>query len=299
MGANPLGDNQLLESLVNEYGPISLRGISSDSVDGFNTKVYALANSGLDQVLFLDTDNTPVKDPTYLFTTQEFIQTGAIFWPDFWQPTNTIFNINKETLLWELLGIPFVDMFEQESGQLLIDRRRAAVALKVLQFLALRTPNHFQQLKLVHGDKDLFRLAWLKTGTSFHMIGTPAAAAGMLKGREFCGITMAQHDSEGEVLFLHHNGKKVFGDETRTWTHLQSFVFPEHLALQKASASDRYAYMADNYRVGIYGSSYRFPGLSMCYRFTSDHYRYTSWSELSYHDLEDRLRAFVREAGEL
>ncbi|KAJ8557007.1 hypothetical protein ON010_g8960 [Phytophthora cinnamomi] len=91
MGANPLGDNQLLESLVNEYGPISLRGISSDSVDGFNTKVYALANSGLDQVLFLDTDNTPVKDPTYLFTTQEFIQTGAIFWPDFWQPTSAFF----------------------------------------------------------------------------------------------------------------------------------------------------------------------------------------------------------------
>ncbi|KAF4040359.1 putative Mannosyltransferase [Phytophthora infestans] len=106
----------------------------------------------------------------------------------------TIFNINKESFLWELVGTPYVDMFEQESGQLLIDRRRSEVALEIVQFLALRKPNHFERLKLLHGDKDLFRLAWLKTNTSFHMIQTPAAAAGSVIGNQFCGMTMVQHD---------------------------------------------------------------------------------------------------------
>ncbi|GMF20804.1 unnamed protein product [Phytophthora fragariaefolia] len=300
MGTKPLVESQLIRSLVTEYGPISLHGIASSNVVGFNTKIYALSQSKLDQVLYLDSDNTPVKDPTYLFTTPEFVDSGAIFWPDFWQPVNTIFNINEETLLWEYVGIRYVNMFEQESGQLLIDLRRAAAALKVLQLFAFQEPNLFQELKLVHGDKDLYRLAWLKTNTPFHMIETPAAAAGMMNGDQFCGITMVQHDSEGEILFLHHNGKKVINDgQARIWTQLQSFVFPGHLALHRGTTFDRKAYLGDTYRVGIDGSSNLFPGLPMCYRLTSVQFQFTPWSGLAFHDLEARLQDFAQQASEL
>ncbi|KAI9980579.1 hypothetical protein PInf_009881 [Phytophthora infestans] len=194
MGTNPLNESRVLQSLVNED--------TCGRPLGVNTKVFALARSELDQVLFLDADNSPARDPTYLFSTPTFVENGANFWPDFWHPKNTIFNINKESLLWELVGTPYVDMFEQESGQLLIDRRRSEVALEIVQFLALRKPNHFERLKLLHGDKDLFRLAWLKTNTSFHMIQTPAAAAGSVIGNQFCGMTMVQHDPQGDILFL-------------------------------------------------------------------------------------------------
>ncbi|KAG7381634.1 hypothetical protein PHYPSEUDO_005792 [Phytophthora pseudosyringae] len=303
MGTNPLNDSRVLQSLLDEYGPISLRGIAEGDVDGFNTKVVALARSDLDQVLFLDADNSPVKDPTYLFTTPEFLETGTIFWPDFWHPANTIFNINKQSLLWELVGTPYVDMFEQESGQLLIDRRRAQVALEIVQFLALRRPDHLERFKLLHGDKDLFRLAWLKTNTSFHMIQTPAAAAGMVKGRQFCGMTMVQHDPQGEILFLHHNGKKLIGDEetskTRVWTHLQSFVFPDNLAAVNSDPAQRYEYMATNYHVRIFGGGI-FRDFPMCYgdnKMKSEHYNTTSWDKLPYKDLEDKLHNFAQEAG--
>ncbi|ETL84243.1 hypothetical protein L917_15898, partial [Phytophthora nicotianae] len=67
MGTNPLNESRILQSLVKDYGPISLRGIAETEVNGFNTKVFALAHSELDQVLFLDADNSPVRDPTYLF----------------------------------------------------------------------------------------------------------------------------------------------------------------------------------------------------------------------------------------
>ncbi|OWY94928.1 hypothetical protein PHMEG_00035206 [Phytophthora megakarya] len=305
MGTNPLNESKILQSLVNEYGPISLRGIAKGSADGFNTKVFALAHSELDQVLFLDADNSPVKDPTYLFTTPEFVNTGAIFWPDFWHPANTIFNINKDSLLWELVGMKYTDMFEQESGQLLIDRRRSEVALEIVQFLALRKPDHFERLKLLHGDKDLFRLAWLKTNTSFHMIQTPAAAAGTVKGKLFCGMTMVQHDPQGNMLFLHHNGKKLIGDgETNTarvWTHLQSFVFPENLTLVNANAAERYEYLSTNYHVRIFGGG-MIRGISMCYgdnKMKSMHYTTTSWDDLPYKQLEDQLHDFTQEAAAL
>ncbi|RLN10381.1 hypothetical protein BBJ28_00024663 [Nothophytophthora sp. Chile5] len=306
MGASPLASYRVLQSLVHDFGPISLRGIKEEIVTGFNSKVFALAHSALDQVLFLDADNAPVKDPTYLFMTPEFLAQGTIFWPDFWHPVNTIFNVNAESLIWELVGTPFVDMFEQESGQLLIDRRRTRVALQVVQLLALREPRHFTTLKLLHGDKDLFRLAWLKTQTPFHMIATPAAAAGMLKAKQFCGMTMVQHDTRGDVLFLHRNGKKLTGEEDRekdrTWTHLQQFVFPEELASVDADADKRYAFLKEHYHVAIFGGGKPFVSTRMCYGdryMKSPHYQLTPWSDLPWHDLEDTLHDFAHEASQL
>ncbi|RLN53195.1 hypothetical protein BBP00_00009384 [Phytophthora kernoviae] len=159
MGASPLDDSRVLQILVKEYSPISLRGIADVTIGGFNSKVFALAHSALDQVLFLDADNAPVKDPMYLFSDPKFVETGALFWPDFWHPNHTLFNVKAKSLVWELVNTPFVDMLEQESGQLLIDRRRSAVAMEVVQFLALRKPDHLNLLKLLYGDKDIFRVA--------------------------------------------------------------------------------------------------------------------------------------------
>ncbi|KAF4317912.1 hypothetical protein BBO99_00007550 [Phytophthora kernoviae] len=46
----------------------------------------------------------------------------------------------------------------------------------------------------------------------FHMIQTPPAVAGTVTGESFCGMTMVQHDAQGEVLFLHRNAKKLTGE---------------------------------------------------------------------------------------
>ncbi|POM67875.1 Hypothetical protein PHPALM_16040 [Phytophthora palmivora] len=75
MGVYPLHESQMLQSLVNEYGPISFE----KNVTGFTTIIYALARSKLDQVLFLDAGNTPVKDQVYLFTTPEFEKLEQLF----------------------------------------------------------------------------------------------------------------------------------------------------------------------------------------------------------------------------
>lgn len=96
-----------------------------------------------------------------------------MFWPDFWHPSNSIFNIHSQSLIWELLDIPFANMFEQESGQLVVDRRRHAARLELVRHYAFQRSGIFDRMKLVHGDKDLFRLAWLKQLSPFHKVRYP------------------------------------------------------------------------------------------------------------------------------
>ncbi|KAL4106663.1 hypothetical protein PRIC1_004710 [Phytophthora ramorum] len=191
---------------------IIFREINDSRAVSFGAKVFALYNSGFDRILFLDADNVPVRDPAYLFKSAEFERTGAVFWPDYWHPHYTIFHLHGDSLLWELLSIPYVDMFEQESGQLLIDRRRHAAPLELVRFFTFHQPNPIEQLKLLWGDKDLFRFAWIKLDVPFFMVQTPPAVAGKVNGTSFCGMTMVQHDAQGEVLFLHRNAKKLTGE---------------------------------------------------------------------------------------
>ncbi|KAE9020564.1 hypothetical protein PF010_g5520 [Phytophthora fragariae] len=200
---------------TSEAGDISFHKITDHWATGFGAKVFAVYNSFFERILFLDADNGPARDPSYVFESPEFVDTGAVFWPDFWHPGYTIFNIHGQSLLWEVLGTKFVNSFEQESGQLLIDRKRHAAPLELVKFYTFRRPNPFTRLKLAYGDKDLFRLAWMKLQTPFTMIQTPPAIAGKVINGSFCGMTMVQHDPKGGVLFLHRNSNKLTGEVKR------------------------------------------------------------------------------------
>ncbi|EGZ19012.1 hypothetical protein PHYSODRAFT_504399 [Phytophthora sojae] len=213
---------QLQEWSSEGSGTITFREIDQPGVTGFATKVFAIYHSFFERVLFLDADNVPVRDPTFLFNSSEFVETGAVFWPDFWHPGKTIFNIQPHSLVWELLDLPFVSMFEQESGQLLVDRRRHAAPLELVKFYTFHRPNHFDKMKLAHGDKDLFRFAWLKLGAPFHMIESPPAVAGKVVNDSFCGMTMVQYDAQGDVLFLHRNSHKLMGTPRRKAVNMKA-----------------------------------------------------------------------------
>ncbi|KAE8914456.1 hypothetical protein PF005_g13555 [Phytophthora fragariae] len=211
-----------LKHLAATRGNVTFQEIDDPRAKRFVAKIHAIYHSTFDRVLFLDADNVPVRDPTFLFDSPEFVKTGAVFWPDFWHPGSTIFGVHENSLLWELIDMPFVDMFEQESGQLVVDRKRHAAPLELVRFYALHRPDFFSALRLVWGDKDLFRLAWLKLDVPFTMIQTPPGMAGTVYDAflrsDFCGMTMVQHDADGEVLFMHRNQHKLTGtftDEAR------------------------------------------------------------------------------------
>ncbi|GMF24610.1 unnamed protein product [Phytophthora lilii] len=206
-----------LRELANtsEAGDMSFHRINDHWATGFGAKVFAIYSSFFDRVLFLDADNVPARDPAYMFESKAFVDTGAVFWPAFWHPGPTIFNIHGQSLLWEVLGTPFVNSFKQESGQLLINRRRHAAPLDLVKFYTFHRPNPFTRLKLAYGDKDLFRFAWMKRSVPFTMIQTPPSVAGKVIKGSFCGMTMVQHGVQGEVLFLHRNSNKLTGEVKR------------------------------------------------------------------------------------
>ena len=56
----------------------------------FQIKVAAWINSAFEEIIGLDSDVMPLKDPTYLFETEEYQRTGQIFWPDWWKTHRSI-----------------------------------------------------------------------------------------------------------------------------------------------------------------------------------------------------------------
>ncbi|TDH68479.1 hypothetical protein CCR75_000459 [Bremia lactucae] len=220
-------DNPIMQKLLSDFN-VRVRPIFDLRAVGFHVKPYAVYYSNFDNVLLLDTDNLPAKDPTYLFEEPEFLRTGALFWPDYWQPSNSLFQLSNTSFLWQLTGIRFVDMFEQESGQVLIDRLRSKRALDKLMYYSTHQPRLLEQLNLIWGDKDLFRLAWLNTSQPFHFIKYPPAVGGQDSRKEkgvFCGLAMIQHDVQGNLVFFHRNSVKLDGtlDQPRIMSHIQEY----------------------------------------------------------------------------
>lgn len=218
-------NHPLLKLMVAEYG-VYLREIDDPNATHFYTKLHAVFYSAFDNILLLDADNFAVRDPTYLFDTKEYQDTGAMFWPDFWKPGNTIFNIHENSFVWEFFGLDYVDMFEQESGQILINRRQHLEALNVVMYYGFHLPRLHEDLRLVWGDKDLFRFGWMKTNSKFYMIPRPPGSAGTKHADYdlFCGVTMVQHDPSGRVIFLHRNTEKLTHLNDRLlWTHIQQY----------------------------------------------------------------------------
>lgn len=147
-------------------------------------KGATLLYSSFDQVLLLDTDNLPARDPTFLFTSAPFVETGSIFWKDFSQarPNNPI---------WRILGISCTKEFEQESGQVLIDKSRPDT-LKALHLAAYMQMHGDVFFKFFWGDKETFRLAWRTYGAPYHMVRPHLAAIGTSESSGFCGHSMVQ-----------------------------------------------------------------------------------------------------------
>ncbi|GMF33579.1 unnamed protein product [Phytophthora lilii] len=223
----------LLQELTSKYGAY-LRIIKDPRAVKFYTKLYAVFYSAFDNLLLLDADNFAARDPTHLFATEIYNETGAIFWPDFWMPNRTIFKTKKNSDLWELMGVPFVDMFEQESGQVLVNRAKHTKALHTLLHYGLTEPHLPAEFDMLWGDKDLFRFAWMRTNSTFHMIERPAGSAGLRAPHLniFCGNTMVQHDPDGDIAFLHRNIVKFLPDGNNTeklWQYVQQYNMNQDL----------------------------------------------------------------------
>jgi Mannosyltransferase putative len=156
---------------------------------GWELKPFAMLHSPFQEVLLLDADNVPVLDPTFLFDTPEFRETGAIFWPDYGR-------LEPWYHIWSICEVPYRDEPEFESGQIVVDKARCWEALN----LAMHYNDHSDfYYRHIHGDKETFHFAFRRLGKSYSM---PEHPIHRLDG------TMCQHDFRGRRLFQHRNMDK-------------------------------------------------------------------------------------------
>jgi hypothetical protein len=151
--------------------------------DGWQLKAYAVAYSRFEEVLFLDADQAPVRNPELVFAWPSYLETGAVFWPD-------IIDISADNPIWPLVGLERSTCPSFESGQILVDKRRCWAALQVALLLNERADLVYS---MIYGDKDSFLVAWRVTSTSFAMPPPPYRDRWLLVQRDFDGAPLFQH----------------------------------------------------------------------------------------------------------
>lgn len=112
----------------------------------FNLKTAAVVNSKFEEFLLIDSDNLPVQLPETLFETDTYKEYGTIFWPD-------ISRTRPENPMWAITRtFCKTDEYEQESGQLVVDKRRFFYHLQLAAWFNEQT--YYRSLVL--GDKDMY-----------------------------------------------------------------------------------------------------------------------------------------------
>lgn len=92
---------------------------------GYQLKINSILLSSFEEVLFLDADNVPVRNPDGVFDSKNYSDTGVVLWKDYWGHSGA-------PILPYVLGIsdePSEVLIEEtektvESGQLMWDKKR-------------------------------------------------------------------------------------------------------------------------------------------------------------------------------
>ncbi|CAE6422122.1 unnamed protein product [Rhizoctonia solani] len=155
----------------------------------FQIKAAAIAESSFGEVLYLDSDNIPLSDPSILFD-EPLYRKGprAVFWPDFNKD-------HPQNAIWRVLGVACsYDWWELESGQILIDKRgNGGLNLAALHVAVHMAHEQSFYYMLSGGDKDTFRYAFWALGLDYTPAPRWLSSLGSETGGRFCGVGMLQY----------------------------------------------------------------------------------------------------------
>ena len=192
------GPEEMDQRMVQLLQPLGVRCVDAKEVEkrfprrssgGWELKSYAIIHSIFEEVLLLDADNVPCRDPAFLFEEVEYRRTGSIFWPDYG-------SLGPERAIWSICDIAYHEESEFESGQMLINKKTCWKPLALTFWFNEHSDFFYSH---IHGDKETFHLAWRKIKQPYTMVATPIES---LEG------VMCQHDLRGQRIFQHRNSHK-------------------------------------------------------------------------------------------
>lgn len=192
-------------------------------LNGWELKPYSVLHSRFKEVLFMDADCAPVKSPEYLFNTEGYSRTGAVFFPDYphWTLQENIYTIfgakapdncphipDDTPYFGKPIDLNQVSCPPWESGQFLVDKSRRCKEIELAMFYCGHSDYFFKQ---IHGDKDCFNMAaiTLANGKIFDNYSMPMYWPG------WDTHTIRQYDFDGSVIFEHRSGADM--DRSHKW----------------------------------------------------------------------------------
>jgi hypothetical protein len=190
-----LGRHEMTPEMEALLAPLGVKCVDASQVrrqhparilNGWELKPYSILHSAFEEVLFLDADNVPVRNPAYLFDAPEYRHHGAVFWPDYGR-------LAPFREIWHICNVPFRDEPEFESGQIVVDKRRCWRELSLTMHLNEHSDFYYQY---IHGDKETFHMAWRMLETPYAMPPFPIYPLQNV---------MCQHDFQGQRVFQHRN----------------------------------------------------------------------------------------------
>ncbi|KAI7463923.1 hypothetical protein KC357_g8058 [Hortaea werneckii] len=197
------------------------------TLPNYSFKTAAMINSRFAEPLLLDSDNIPVIAPEELWNSETYKEYGSVFWPDIarTRPQNPVWPITNTACR--------MDEWEQESGQLLVDKTRFFYHLQLAAWFNNEQGSYYAGFLL--GDKDTFRFAWHALKTQYGRpsrwltsVGTLAPEAFDKKDNQYCGHSFAQHHpdhSDGRVAFMHGGLLKTMDPKVMTWQRTRGGVY--------------------------------------------------------------------------
>jgi FkbM family methyltransferase len=184
---------------------------------GWQTKVNIILQTNFTHVMHVDSDNIVTKDPTYLFNSEQYKNTGAMFWSD--DPAGRDdFHHRIMPHQWDRLGASRGVVTDIETGQMLIDKRRGQKALQICKHLADHADYwggfNGGEKGVWYGDKTDFHVAWKITETPHYIQPWNTFDHGFFAHVDPAGDRIFQHccHKKGH-LFNGHYIQNLIGNE--------------------------------------------------------------------------------------
>ncbi|KAJ9092567.1 hypothetical protein QFC21_006798 [Naganishia friedmannii] len=163
----------------------------------YHLKALAVVQCPWREVLYLDSDSIPLRDPEYMFDSPSYLRTRFWATPDYWKTS-------ANNPIWAILGIRCRNEWEMEAGQIFVDKKYHLDVFLLTQYML---EDHRYWFWYSDGDKDIFRWALLalrkRWGVPGRWVAASALAGNTASG--WCGHTMTQFDAYGDPLFIHYN----------------------------------------------------------------------------------------------
>lgn len=193
-----LGEEMTSQQLaaIQEIDGVKLVDLGGDKRDnskdagGWQNKINAILASTFDEILWLDADCFPIRDPEYMLHHPFFQETGCVLFPD---PNS--WNECQLDLLNKRFNVT-LPALQVESGQMMF---RKSACMDGLLCVKKLNDNHQEVYQHIYGDKDTFLIGMLQAGSPFRV--SPHRHRSMTMG-------MMHKDFEGQELFCHLAGGK-------------------------------------------------------------------------------------------